>query len=113
MTVIVSQPSHIGLPPQLDIAYAPAPADPATPRAVLAHTAIDIVAAAVNLAPSLTPTLPSDNAEYCLSSKRKAADDDAFDVARTVKRVRADDAALFGPLTSTPRTSYRRRIALS
>ncbi|KAI0346225.1 hypothetical protein BDW22DRAFT_1425738 [Trametopsis cervina] len=106
MTLIVQQPiSHIGLPPQqLDIAYAAAPpsSDPATPRAVLTHAAIDIVAAAVTLAPALTPALPPDNPEYFLASaspKRKAADDEPpLDAPRISKRAKSDDDAFFGSL---------------
>ena len=101
MTLVV--PSHISLPTlptqQLDIAYNPAPAsDPATPRAVLTHAAIDLVAAAVTIAPSLSPALPAEKSEYCLSSKRKTIDDDPLDIPRIAKRVKSDDDVLFGPL---------------
>lgn len=109
MTVIVPQSSHIGLPPpQLDIAYSPASCDHSTPRAVLAHAAIDIVAAAVSLAPALSPALPPENPDYCLSSKRKAIDDDALDEARSSKRAKSEDDAVFGLLDDAASTSYRR-----
>jgi hypothetical protein len=117
MTLVVPHlPAHIALPTlptpqQLDIPYASV-SDPATPRAVLAHAAIDIVAAAVTLAPALTPTLPAENSEYCLSSKRKAIDDDPLDVPRIAKRARADDSALFGTVShaSRPSRSYMHSI---
>lgn len=109
MTLVV--PSHISIPTlptqQLDIAYNPASvsSDPATPRAILTHAALDIVAAAVTLAPALAPALPAENPEYCLSSKRKSIDDDPLDIPRISKRLRSEDDTLFGSLADTPRQS--------
>ncbi|KAI0806060.1 hypothetical protein BC629DRAFT_1139766 [Irpex lacteus] len=106
MTLVA--PSHISIPTlptqQLDIAYNPASAssDPATPRVILSHAALDIVAAAVTLAPALAPALPAENPEYCLSSKRKSIDDDPLDIPRISKRLRSEDDALFGSLADTP-----------
>ncbi|KAI0090209.1 hypothetical protein BDY19DRAFT_905249 [Irpex rosettiformis] len=104
MTVVI--PSHISLPTlptqHPDIAYNPAPSDPATPRAVLAHAAIDIVAAAVTIAPTLAPVLPTENSEYCLSSKRKTIEDDALDIPRISKRARSEDEPFFGSLADSP-----------
>lgn len=97
MTVIVPlQPQpNLGLPPS-DIAH-----DPATPRAVLAHSVVAAVAA-VTL-PTLSPVLVSHEPDYCLALKRKPDDDDVPDGLRSPKRLKQDASdALFGPPSTSP-----------
>ena len=95
--------------PDIPFGLNPAPVlDPAVPRVVLVHT----LAAAAAL-PTRSPSLPPQEPEYRLASKRKTPDDLDSESCDHPKRPRTDDTPrddpLFGPLcTQQTRTSYRR-----